>query len=44
MEPGKEWLTRREIKVRLLGRTEVVAEEQISEDEIEEFKQRLEKT
>jgi hypothetical protein len=34
MPPGKEWLTRRELKVELLGPTSIRAGEALTEDEI----------
>ena len=34
MEPGKEWLTQRELKVALIGPTRVLEEERLSEDQV----------
>ena len=40
MEPGMEWLTRRELHVELLAATRVRPDEELSEQEIEELKVR----
>ena len=40
MEPGQEWLTYRELRVELIRPTEIVVEELLSDDDIEELKQR----
>ena len=34
MGPGDEWLTTRELRVRLLGRTEIVPEERFTDEEL----------
>jgi hypothetical protein len=41
MAPGDEWLTTRELRLRLLGATEPVAEELLTEVELEELYGRL---
>jgi hypothetical protein len=40
MLPGKEWLTRRELKVILIGSVETVKDESLTEEEIEELRNR----
>ena len=40
MPPGKEWLTRRELRVALIGPTAVRAEEWLSEAEVAELRRR----
>ena len=42
MEPGEEWLTKRYLRVQLLGPVEVVPEEQLSDAEKEALNERLE--
>ena len=37
MEVGKEWLTNRELELKLIGPAQIVAEEQLSEKELEEL-------
>jgi hypothetical protein len=34
MEPGDEWLTKRELRLRLLGPVEITPEEQFSDAEL----------
>ena len=41
MEPGKEWLTTRELAVELIGPTEVVDAERLTAEEIDELHRRL---
>ena len=41
MEYGKEWLTHRELRVRLIGSTVTTACERLTEGEIEELQRRL---
>jgi hypothetical protein len=40
MEPGQEWLTSRELRVELIGPTEVISEEILTPSEIAELQQR----
>ena len=41
MSPGKEWLTRRELRLALIGPTEVRDEERLSEKQVAELRQRM---
>ena len=41
MPPGKEWLTRRELRLALIGPTEVRDEERLSEKQVAELRQRM---
>jgi hypothetical protein len=41
MEPGWEWLTNRDLRVTLMGQTQVVAEELLTPEEIEEIHRKL---
>ena len=41
MEPGAEWLTRRELRVELIGPVEVAAEERLNDEEVERYRQML---
>ncbi|MFC1717643.1 hypothetical protein ACFL6S_28535 [Candidatus Poribacteria bacterium] len=38
MAEGQEWLTRRELKVTLIGQTQIVENERLTEEQIVEFK------
>lgn len=40
-ECGKEWLTNRELRVVLIGPTQIVADEQLTEEELRELQRRL---
>lgn len=40
MEPGKEWLTRRELQVELIGPTQIVDAERLTEDDVAALEQR----
>ena len=42
MQPGLEWLTRRELSLTLLGPTQVRTGERLTEDEIAELRRRME--
>jgi hypothetical protein len=41
MAPGEEWLTRRPLRLRLLGKIELSEEERMGEDESAMFLRRL---
>ena len=40
MEPGREWLTNRELRLRLMGATHLVVEEKLTEEAITELQRR----
>jgi len=42
MQPGKEWLTRRELRLALIGPTVVRDEERLSEEQVGELRRRVE--
>ncbi|HOF61334.1 MAG TPA: hypothetical protein PK251_04925 [Candidatus Latescibacteria bacterium] len=42
MEPGDEWITTRDLPLRLIGPTVVREEERLSDDEVAEWKARVE--
>jgi hypothetical protein len=42
MAPGKEWLTRRELRVELIGPVELREEERLSEQDLEALRKRME--
>lgn len=41
MEPGQEWLTKRKLKVALIGPTEIIFDELLTPKEIEALRQRI---
>jgi hypothetical protein len=41
VEYGKEWLTNRELRVVLIGPTQIVADERLTEEELRELQRRL---
>jgi hypothetical protein len=41
MAPGLEWLTRRELRVALIGPTQIVDDERLTEEELASLRQRL---
>lgn len=41
MEPGKEWLTTRELRVTLLAPTRILDKERLTEEELAELRRRL---
>ncbi len=41
MQPGKEWLTQRKLKVDLIGLVQIVNEELLTEEEIAELRKRV---
>lgn len=41
MAPGKEWLTRRELRIELLGPVEIVEEERLTEGELAVLRRRI---
>jgi hypothetical protein len=41
MAPGEEWLTRRSLRLRLVGETELSEEDRLSDDEVAGFLQQL---
>jgi hypothetical protein len=44
MPPGAEWLTRRELRLALIGPTEVREEERLDEEEVAELRRRMGRT
>lgn len=42
MEEGKEWLTNRELQIEMIGPTQIVDEEKLTEEEILELEKILE--
>ena len=42
MQPGQEWLTTREVRVELIGSTEVVADERLAAAEVVELRRKVE--
>lgn len=44
MEEGKEWLTNRELRVELIGPTQIVDEERLTEEEILQLKRKATKS
>ena len=42
MEEGKEWLTARELRVELIGLTQVAEEEKLTDEELERLRKRAE--